>query len=1091
MIPHVFHQIWLGGEPLPAEFEEYQETWRQHHPHWNLRLWTEEDLPEGLRRGEVYERKRSPAERSDILRLELLWQLGGVYVDTDMECLKPIDQLLEGIEFFAGHLKEERVNNAIFGAAPEHPLLEQALRKLRPQKIGARFDKTASGALFFNSIVMKQAPAGGLILFPPHFFYPSTPSERERAFAIHHAARSWKNADEWRETALKAEARLDDARRELDAERRAHRQTRAALEELERSVALGEGTRPLRILFFLRSIHYDRVFENFLRALLERGHQVHVVLSLEKRGLGDDKTRLFDEFAARHQFTYEKLTPRRDKWVVPAVALRHGLDYLRYLEPEFAHAHPLRARARARAPFAVRALLSIPPFRTRVGRRLVRAVLRTLEQAMPVPRSTKRLIESHQPDVVLASPLVGLGSIEVDHVRAAHELGIPTVLVVASWDNLSNKGELREIPTLTVVWNETQVREAVQLHGVPSSRVVAVGAHSFDHWFDWEPSTTREEFAQKLGLDPERPLIVYLGSSNFISGDETRFIRKWLKKLREDPRIGEAAVILRPHPQNLVGWAKLKVDEPGRTVVWPREGAAPTDDDKKADFYDTIYHSSALVGINTTALIEAAILGRPVLTLVSDHFETQTGTLHFSYIAGDGGEGLVTVGRSWEQHLEQIADAIESPDGHLDRCREFVGQFVRPRGREIPAAPVAVDAVERAAASRVAPRQVPALQPILKLFTPALAALLVLLQPRRTWRTSTKAFRKLLKRARKQRHELRRRTLRPAKQSAAKAPVAPGDAELLLRELERLENDSRQVEALSAEDKARIRRAKEKEKARREAEKARARRKKPAAAGRARPVSRKAGARAYKRIRKSAKLARRRWKYTKRWLRSVYNMRHRRTYGLRLDRVPSRDEIPVLLNARGLLGRGAEIGVKTGRFSEHLLRTWRGNQLISIDPWLSADPDEYVDRSNVSQAEFEEYYRETKQRLSAFGERSTIWRTTSVEAAAKIENQSLDFVYIDARHDYDSVKEDLHAWLPKVRPGGILAGHDYADGLFPQGDFGVKSAVDEFFAERAISVHSTDGPSAVELFPSWIVEVPDNSERPAEVEATAMAGEAR
>ena len=86
----------------------------------------------------------------------------------------------------------------------------------------------------------------------------------------------------------------------------------------------------------------------------------------------------------------------------------------------------------------------------------------------------------------------------------------------------------------------------------------------------------------------------------------------------------------------------------------------------------------------------------------------------------------------------------------------------------------------------------------------------------------------------------------------------------------------------------------------------------------------------------------------------------------------------------------------------------------------------------------------------------------------------MDFVYIDARHDYESVLEDLDAWCPKMKPGGIIAGHDYVDGMFAQGDFGVKSAVDEFFGERGIPVHGTKGPSPVELFPSWIVEVPSS-----------------
>ena len=208
-------------------------------------------------------------------------------------------------------------------------------------------------------------------------------------------------------------------------------------------------------------------------------------------------------------------------------------------------------------------------------------------------------------------------------------------------------------------------------------------------------------------------------------------------------------------------------------------------------------------------------------------------------------------------------------------------------------------------------------------------------------------------------------------------------------------------------------------------------------------------------------------------MRRAYNRRYRFTYQRTITRVPARDELPALLNARGLVGRGAEIGVKLGVYSDSLLSSWRGEELVSIDPWLSADPDEYVDRSNVSQDEFDRYYEETRERLSRHGSRSTIWRMTSVEAAAKVEDHSFDFVYIDARHDYESVKEDLEAWCAKVRPGGILAGHDYVDGDLPQGEFYVKSAVDEFFGGRGVPVHSTEGPSVVEMFPTWIVEVPE------------------
>jgi hypothetical protein len=237
-----------------------------------------------------------------------------------------------------------------------------------------------------------------------------------------------------------------------------------------------------------------------------------------------------------------------------------------------------------------------------------------------------------------------------------------------------------------------------------------------------------------------------------------------------------------------------------------------------------------------------------------------------------------------------------------------------------------------------------------------------------------------------------------------------------------------------------------------------------------------------KAVRGRVRAVRRRWKYTKRGVRRFYNRRWRFTYRRTIMRVPSRDELPALLNARGLLGRGAEIGVKQGKYSEELLSNWRGGELVSIDPWLSADPDEYVDRSNVEQDEFDSYYQETRERLASYGSRSSIWRLTSVEAAEKVPDHSFDFVYIDARHDYDSVMEDLHAWCAKVRPGGVLAGHDYVDGDLPEGEFYVKSAVDEFFGERGIPVHGTEGPSAVESFPTWIVEVPEDGVSAAPIE---------
>jgi methyltransferase family protein len=193
------------------------------------------------------------------------------------------------------------------------------------------------------------------------------------------------------------------------------------------------------------------------------------------------------------------------------------------------------------------------------------------------------------------------------------------------------------------------------------------------------------------------------------------------------------------------------------------------------------------------------------------------------------------------------------------------------------------------------------------------------------------------------------------------------------------------------------------------------------------------------------------------------------TWGTSRPVLANRTSLPGLLNRRGLLGCAVEVGVKAGAFSERLLEDWRGSHLISVDPWTAAPGEDYDNLDNVPQATHDGFHAETVARLARFGERSSIWRTTGAEAAARIPHHCLDFVYLDARHDRPSVAQDVADWFSKLRPGGIFAGHDYIDGTFVNGDFGVRSAVDHFFGALGVSVRSTfmDGP-----WDSWYVVVP-------------------
>ncbi len=173
------------------------------------------------------------------------------------------------------------------------------------------------------------------------------------------------------------------------------------------------------------------------------------------------------------------------------------------------------------------------------------------------------------------------------------------------------------------------------------------------------------------------------------------------------------------------------------------------------------------------------------------------------------------------------------------------------------------------------------------------------------------------------------------------------------------------------------------------------------------------------------------------------------TYRWTLDFIPRRLHLPYVLNHRRLLGVGYEVGVKTGEYSEWLLAHWNGERLVSVDAWSAElDPD-------VTQTEHEASFGRTRERLARCGDRSEIWRAESTRVAARVRPASADFVYIDARHEYGSVSADIAAGLPRIRPGGLLAGHDYHDGERYGQAYGVKRAVDELCIDYGLEITLT------------------------------------
>jgi hypothetical protein len=418
-------------------------------------------------------------------------------------------------------------------------------------------------------------------------------------------------------------------------------------------------------------------------------------MSRDKKG--DD--RLAKELVSQHpSVTSEQVkikTPQ--KWSGFIADVRAAGDYLRYLAPEFRNAHALRARAEIHVPARLRSIVMRPLARTgpvRAGLSMLRAAA---ERAVPPHPAIVDYLCRRKPDAVLVTPMVELGSGQVEYVKAARAVGVPCGLLVHSWDNLTNKGLIHVRPDRVFVWNDAQRREAVGLHGFRPADVVVTGAPGFDQWFGRRPSTSREEFCGTIGLPAAAPFFLYVCSSRFIAPHEDDFVRTWIRALRsaQDPAVREAGALVRLHPRTPEEHAgRFVYPEFDRVSVWPRGGANPVDAASKNDYFDSLYHSAGVVGINTTAQIEAAIVGRPVFSIrVPQYIDTQEGTLHFDYLLRENG-GVLKIADTLDEHVRSLAAALRAPGAVTERLQEFVRGFVRPHGLDVAATPLLADSIE-------------------------------------------------------------------------------------------------------------------------------------------------------------------------------------------------------------------------------------------------------------------------------------------------------------------------------------------------------------------------------------------------------------
>jgi hypothetical protein len=319
--------------------------------------------------------------------------------------------------------------------------------------------------------------------------------------------------------------------------------------------------------------------------------------------------------------------------------------------------------------------------------RSITSLLRSTSTLWPVPRAAKRQLRAIGADLVVASPLIVPGSNELEAVRAARSAGVATAGIVLSWDNLTSKGLFHALPDRLLVWNDAQVREAVEWHGVEPDRLEVVGAPVYDYLFDRRQRLERATALELLGLPADARYVLWAGSSRLALGveGEARLVGDLAAAIAATPWVEDRRprVVVRPHPTLRTAW---EARTGGAISLAP--AAFPVSEREKDELAVVVGNADAVVGLNTSLFLDAAVLGVPTLALSVPGERSPAAIAHFDHLVRGG---FVTQVADAGAAAEELARLRREGDRLQDVRESFVASFLRPCGLELRSAAVAAE----------------------------------------------------------------------------------------------------------------------------------------------------------------------------------------------------------------------------------------------------------------------------------------------------------------------------------------------------------------------------------------------------------------
>jgi len=208
VIPKIIHQIWLGDKPKPEYYQRFKKTWLFYNPEYQYILWDDKKVEKlKLINQKLFNKIKNPGAKSDILRYELLYKFGGIYVDTDFECLKKIPNDLLKLNYVACMQFENKPqigNSIIFGQKSSEELLEIVSSCKRPREESTDDIMNSTGPNMLTRITNKflNSKNSNMVILPSNYCFPLPNFLKDLnkdinqfitndSFAIHHWELSW------------------------------------------------------------------------------------------------------------------------------------------------------------------------------------------------------------------------------------------------------------------------------------------------------------------------------------------------------------------------------------------------------------------------------------------------------------------------------------------------------------------------------------------------------------------------------------------------------------------------------------------------------------------------------------------------------------------------------------------------------------------------------------------------------------------------------------------------------------------------------------------------------------------------------------